>query len=142
MSHKTTEKYKKLAEAGGPLHGLFVVKEIAGVNHKPHPFTVGPRHVSYASDHNGGMLTEEVCRKIPCAASRCGIPYDQHTYETVLFLSLVRNISNKEAADALLAIKGDLIEDGIDGVSFVETPEKFRIAPPEPEKEKSDVDVP
>ena len=116
MHKELEEKYRKLCKA---LDG-FSFHSINTVNHKPHPFTIGPKHIAYAADHCGGMLGTDVCKKAPCAHKGCRLSYEQHTHDTVMFLSLKRNVSNSDAVDQLkqLAAAG-MDEDGIDGVAFV-----------------------
>lgn len=130
-----TKKYEKYAEPGGPLHGLFVVRGVRACNFEPHQFMIGPRYVEHACDHHGGMLGEETVNAVGCyhptPYGPCGRSAREHTHDTVLFLSLARALGNKEAADALFSIKEEMVKDKIDGVAFVETPEKFKIAPPE-----------
>ena len=110
------------------LEGFFVVRSITNVNHKPHRYVIGARHVGFASNNYGGMLSESAltdsrCPK--CAHPYCILPYKEHTSDRVLMLSLVRNLTNEEAQKALQSLP--LKENEIDGVCFVETPEKFRM---------------
>lgn len=106
---------------------LFIGKGIENVNHKPHPFTIGPKHVAHAADHCGGMLGDETIKAIPCAAPGCRLSYEHHTSDKVLFLSLVGN-TTKELAQIELKKLVELMEaNKIDGICMVETPEKFRI---------------
>lgn len=131
-----TKKYQQYAQEGQPLFSKFTVLKVDYCNFKPHPYVIGVRHVVHASDHHSGMLGEETLRAIPCEyrsadGTGCHVPHDQHTHDTVLFLQLCRNLGNKEAADALFAIKDEMVADKIDGFAFVESDEKFRIAPPE-----------
>jgi len=62
-----------------------------------------------------------------CAAKGCTLTYEEHKFDTVIFLSLKRNGTNTEAKKALELIKDDMIKDNIDGLVMVETEEKFRI---------------
>lgn len=117
------EKYRGLLDTGG----LFTVLKIQQVNHRPHLFVVGTKHVAYASDHCNGILSEDVCEKIPC--DHCREPISKHVSDKALFLRLVRDLGNKEAADALFVIKEQFVKDGIDGVAFIKN--GFRIAKPE-----------
>ena len=122
-----TTKYKALL--GDP----FEVLKVEHCNHKPHPFMIGSAHVAHAADHHGGMLGEATLSAIGCywkddTYGRCGLPYHQHTSDRVLFVKVIRNCANKDAADALFAIKEMMVTDRIDGVAFVES--GFRIAPP------------
>lgn len=111
------------------------------VNFKPHPYTIGPKHINYASDHCGGILGEDVCKKVPCAHSdrysSCKLSYDQHTYDTVLFLSLTRNVTEEEVKEVLNPKFGNFMEEnGLDGVAFLETPQKYRITNDEKEQKE------
>lgn len=111
---------------------LFVVKSITHVNHKPHPYMIGPKHIEFAADNYNGMLTEAVIaagekKRIYCAHPDCALPYDQHTSDKVLFLQLTRDLTNQEATEELMKVKPILEENKVDGVAFVETPEQFRI---------------
>jgi len=119
------QKYRGLVREPLAVHGIL------RVNHKPHPYMVGTRHVAYAANHCGGMLGREVCEKIPCAQPGCGASYDNHVSDHVLFVKAMRDCANKEVAAALFAIKEDMIADGLDGVAFVKS--EFQIAPLEPE---------
>ena len=120
-------KYKKIYEDSD----VFTFRSIEGVNHKPHPFTIGSRHVAYAADHCCGMLGDEVLKKIPCAAPGCGRRYEEHTYDVVMFLSLKRNADREEAqAELKRAIDAGLEADEVDGFCFVETDERYRITSP------------
>ena len=112
------------------LKGIFTVKSIADVNHNPHLFVFGSEHVGFASKNYGGMMGDACIedKDFPkCAHHGCTLKYDQHTSDKLLFLSLQKNITNKEANEALLKIKDLMIAEKIDGVALVETPEKFRI---------------
>jgi len=106
---------------------LFSVKSIDNVNHRPHPFMIGPRHIKHASDKYNGMLGDETLKEIPCDMNGCNLSHDQHTSDKVLFLQLTKSISNKEAQKELGGITNILEENKIDGISLVETKEKFRI---------------
>jgi hypothetical protein len=105
-----------------------VVDDVMNVNHRPHPFTIGARHVAYASDHCGGILDERAMRTIPCAANKCKLSYDQHTSDRAALVKLTRNVSNKEAAAWLSGLKEWCAKHKIDGFAFIDT--GFRILPP------------
>lgn len=108
------------------LQNIFKLNSVQDVNHHPHPYTIGPKHVAYASDHHSGMLGEETLKKVPCAYSGCHLDYKDHKSEKVVFLSLLRNADSEEVRDTLVNIV--TVGNGIlAGVSFFETPEKFRI---------------
>jgi len=129
MKPETKEEIQKLVAPE------FLVADINEVNWKVdgqpgHPFTIGPKHVAYASDHRGGMLGQDVCEKIPCAAPKCHKPYSSHTHDTVAFLKLTANISEARAKEVLAAtpLVDAMTRAGIDGFCFVETTEKYRIS--------------
>jgi len=110
------------------LEGLFVVKSITNVNHKPHQFMLGTNHVGFCAANYGGMLGDACIedKGFPtCSMPGCSLRYSDHTSDRVLILSLVRNLTNEEAQKALQSLP--LKENKIDGVCFVETPEKFRV---------------
>lgn len=130
MSNEELEnKYRPLVEESE----IFTLRSIKHVNHRPHPFTIGSRHVTYAAYRCGGILGQEVVEKIPCAHPGCGKMYHEHTSDCVMFLSLTRDATQQEARDALKKLVDAGMEaDKIDGFTFVETEERFRI------KEESD----
>lgn len=108
------------------------VLKVESVNHKPHLFMIGPRHVRFASDHFGGMLNEQALEAaekagIMCAAPGCNLGYKKHTSDRVMFISLQRHATNKEVQDSLAKASDYMVTNDIDGVTFVETEEKFRV---------------
>jgi len=50
------------------------------VNHKPHPFCIGPRHFP----KDGGMFINP--RQAPCAMRDCNLSYEKHTSDRALFV--------------------------------------------------------
>lgn len=125
MDASREDKYKRLVEATGG----FSFQSIDNVNHNtPHPFTIGPRHIEPASERHGWYAWRRRLQSCAlCAHPGCRMPYDQHTWNTVLFLSLKRDMTNAEANEELKAVSVDMLADGIDGFVLVETEEKFRI---------------
>jgi hypothetical protein len=105
---------------------ILKTKGIHETNHRPHPYTVGPKHVQHAADNYGGIMGEATLEAIPCAHKGCALPYEDHDSDKVLFLQLTRNATEIEANDELIKIKDLLKEHGIDGVAFVDTEEKYR----------------
>jgi hypothetical protein len=89
------------------------------VNHKPDVFMVGPQH--FPKDNSMFIKPEQA----PCCS--CKKDYNEHTYDTVLFLQLVRNVDKDEAQGILAGLVSMMEQDKIDGVVFVETVEKYRI---------------
>lgn len=102
-------------------------KGVHDVNHRPHPYMIGPKHVSYASEHFGGILDERTVNKIKCDHPGCNLLYDEHVSDCFLFFQLKRDVLESELhifIDPLVPILKDL---KIDGIAFVETDEKFRV---------------
>jgi hypothetical protein len=122
-----TDLEKKYQETYFKESDLFTLKSIQNVNYKPHPYTIGPTHVTYAADHCGGMLGKETLEKVPCAHLGCTLSYDEHISDKVMFVQLKRNTTGKEAGTFLMQMEEEILKDGIDGFSFVETPENFRL---------------
>lgn len=107
---------------------LFIkLMDIMDVNHHPHPYTIGPKHIQHASDHSGGLLGEDTVQKIPCAHLNCKLSYAEHTSDKVMFLQLKRNTTDKEMHEFMDNLSKTFVEDKIDGICFIETDEKFRI---------------
>ena len=106
---------------------LFKIYDVDRVNHKPHPFMIGPRHVAHAADNHSGMLGEKTLEAIPCAMPRCELSYHEHTSNLVVFLQLQRDGEAYEANEILGKLAPVLEENKIEGVVFVDTEEQFRI---------------
>lgn len=107
---------------------LFKCLEVNNINHKPHPYMIGPAHIKYSNEGGrGGILNEQVCREVKCAHTGCNLPYAEHTSDNVAFLQLLRNGINVEAGTILKKLVDSLGESFVDGFVFVETEEKFKI---------------
>ncbi len=130
MSKELEDKYGEYFKG----NDLFFLKSILQLNHDPHPYTIGPKHVAYAADNWGGSLGANAIREgeqinaIKCAHPNCNIPYSQHKYDTVMAIQLMRHGTNKEG-DTFLK---DLVKkfdktDKIDGFVMVETKEEYRL---------------
>jgi hypothetical protein len=110
---------------------LFKVEDVQEVNHKPHPYMIGPRHIK-ASQQYGGILSLEVISKCEetnecsCAHKGCGVRYEDHTSDRVVFLQHLRNGTFVEANDTFVAIQELLLSLNIDGIVMVETEEEYR----------------
>lgn len=116
-------KYAKLLEKTG----AFTLRSIETMNHRPHKFMIGPKHIKHAQDHCNGKLGDRTLNFIPCADPRCRMPYKDHTYDTVMMISLTRDLLKTDAEEILESIKlNGMDEDGIDGFLFIDTEEKFR----------------
>lgn len=119
-----TEQEQQLQELLKP---EFKVLSIDNANFKPHQFMIGPKHVTHASDNCGGMLGEATLEAIPCAYPGCKLFYKDHTSDRIAFLQLTQNLSNEKAKKILIRTLPFMREHKVDGFTFVETPEKFRI---------------
>jgi hypothetical protein len=106
----------------------FKVLKVAQVNFRPHPFTIGPRHVEDATKHFGGILGKETINRIPCAATGCHLRAEDHTFDVVLMVQLTQNTTNEIASKTLKPVGKTMEDDGIDGLTLVETPEKYRVS--------------
>ena len=116
------EKIKDVLTEGDPLNLL----SVETVNHDPHPFTVGPKHIEHASDNHGGMLGKETMNAIPCAHKGCNLPYDDHKCDTVAMMSLTRDSTNEQIQECLVKITGVVDESEIDGFTFVKNEFKIK----------------
>jgi hypothetical protein len=119
------EKIRPLIEK----EGLFKLLQVNQVNHKPHQYMIGSKHIVHASDHHGGMLDKETLRKIQCAHPGCRASYEEHTYDTVAFVQLTKNVSNADAKRILGSTKLEEVmkANKVDGFALVDTEEKFRV---------------
>lgn len=113
-----------------PSGAQFTLHEITTVNHKPHPYTIGPKHLEASS----GILDESVCRRVPCAHPYCSTSYENHTHETV---AVIQVSADGELADVpglhdyLLSVKAKAEELGIDGFVFTKAPKPYQPKPEE-----------
>lgn len=121
------EKTKKVKELLAN-QDIFAVKDVTDVNHDPHPFTIGPKHVAHAADNHGGRLGDATLEAVSCAVSGCNLSYTEHKSDKVCFLQLQRNATNDEANTILKELVDELGEDFVDGFAFVETEEKYRVS--------------
>jgi len=97
------------------------VLSIEHVNHRPHPYTVGNKHISYAHDNCGGLLGDEVLKAVPCAHRGCTLSYEEHLSDFVMFLSLTKDMTHEEISNSLKDIADESEADGVDGFAFVES---------------------
>lgn len=123
-----------LAEAQQLLGSAFIAKSIQYINYKPHPFITGTKLVGWAADNHAGMLGKEATysyekahRGYSCEHPGCTASFDEHKYDTILFLQLTRDVSAEEGHGSLYKLSDLLAQNGIDGILFVETPKKYRI---------------
>lgn len=124
MSNK--EKKEIIAEMA-KVQDIFMVDDVLGINYKPHPYTIGPKHVSHAAKNHGGMLGSATLEAVQCAHPKCTASHDEHTHDTVAALKLLKNCTNEEAHDAFKAAFSDKekLEPLVDGFIFVKN--EFKI---------------
>jgi hypothetical protein len=114
-----------------PVGAQFSIHEVTNANHKPHPYTIGQRHMEEAQKH-GGIIGEAVCSKVRCAHPGCSIGYKEHTSESVCFIQVTAPGELKDVPflqEFLVSIKDKANELGISGFAFVQAPKTY-----EPEK--------
>lgn len=103
-------------------------------NHQPHPFCITPRHIAYAADHCGGMLTTDAIRNshAPCGMGRrgspilgedpCNLSIDEHTHETAIVVVVPNDVKDLNAIEGLhawlVAAKPVAEAEKIDGFMF------------------------
>ena len=106
---------------------LFTLKGIHAVNYDPHPYMLGPAHITYANKHSGGVIDEGTLKNVRWSPPKCNIPYEDHKFDTGMFLQLKRNGTNEEAGAFMNTMLDEMKEDNIAGFTFVETEEKYRL---------------
>jgi hypothetical protein len=122
----TMGKRKTPSKETYPKTDFAYVDTVQGVNHKPHPYMIGPRHVGYAADHCSGMLGESAilgaeARGISCAHRHCNLRYDEHTSDFVAFVKFTGDCTQDQMSDWLKSTVPWAEEYGIDGFAFVES---------------------
>lgn len=115
------------------MEGFFTVEGIHNVNHKPHPFMIGSKHITFAADRYSGMLGDACIadKNFPtCSQPGCNLCYEEHHSDRVLMLSLLQNLETTQARELLKEVVEleCFTAEKIDGITFVETPEKYRIS--------------
>ena len=125
MNNKEREiQFKKAMEG----QDVFNVMSVDNINHRPHPYMIGPKHIAYANDHHFGILDEDTCKHVRCAHPKCELSYDEHTSDRVCFLQLKRNATEEEGRAILKSVSDTLGNTIVDGFAFLETPEKYRLS--------------
>jgi hypothetical protein len=113
---------------------LFTLLSVENTNHKPHPFCVGPEHIERYRLNTSKRCAMRVgpngewSTRSKKGFVKCGLSYEEHTYDCVGFLQLKRNGTNDEAKTILKALVDEIGETFVDGFGFVETKKKFRIS--------------
>jgi hypothetical protein len=135
---------KPKPEAYPELPDFLIIKDVQEVNFRldpqqkrqarrgkdyNHPFTVGAKHVEHASKYCHGRLGYKTISAIPCA--ECGLPETAHLNDRVMFLQLTRNATTAELQQwsEKVDLEAYFKRYQIDGLTFVETPEKWRFEP-------------
>jgi hypothetical protein len=95
-------------------------------NHKPHQFRVGAKHQLAAAEENEGVLTEEICQRIPCEHLYCNLSYEEHTSDKTLVLQLTRDAEQTDVMNELVKIKPLINEHNIKAVKFADSIEGFK----------------
>lgn len=94
--------------------GNFKIVDSIGV---PHPFCIGTKHVTYASNNCGGMLGKEAMEAYPCYT--CKKPLQDH--KEALVVECKEDVqNNKELSEYLLKCKPKCEKDGFAGFTFLD----------------------
>ncbi len=107
-------------EYGKSEHGNFEVVKDMPVTHA---YTVGPKHVTMAAEHHGGILAKEVMDKLPCAHPECRLKYDEHEFGLLVSckapLKPDDSKVNPELEAYLVSIKDEVEKNGYVGFAFI-----------------------
>ena len=128
MDHEQNLKtLKKLFD-----NDIFLVAKCDSVNFNPHPYTIGTKHVVFASDHHSGLLGDTALDAFEkqggkCAHPNCYLKRAEHTHDNVVFLQLKRNANQEEVRTEMKKMLLPVEKMGYQGFGFFETPEKFRM---------------
>ena len=109
---------------------ILSIEGISSVNFKPHPYTIGTKHLEYNDSMYLGeseILDMEREHGPMCAHPQCQLLYGQHTSDTVAFIKLATNVDHEDLKSELLKIADLCKSNKVDGFGFIETDQKFRI---------------
>jgi len=96
-------------------------KEVLSCNHKPHPYHIGARHITYASKNCGGMLGEETCKAVRCCYPNCYLSYEEHTCDNILLFEFTGMAKNNKTTTKYFKKVLPIVEPlGIVGMNFLE----------------------
>ncbi len=139
----TNEEKLKKAEEALKDSDIFEATNVSDINHKPHPYCLTEKHLGKHTIIDRAAIIEaekdgahcgiytgpngEIYNGYKRGYTPCHVPYEDHTSDNVLFLKLKRDVKNDEAVAALKSMIKVLGDDFVDGFTFVETKEKFRI---------------
>jgi len=96
------------------------VHDLTTINHRPHPYTIGTKHIAHASDNYRGILDERTMQSLPCAYPGCNLTYEEHTSNKVIALKLLGNYSHGRVQVVLRSTLPLTEEHGVDGFIFIE----------------------
>ena len=95
-------------------------------NHRPHQFRVGAKHQLAAEKENEGVMTEEICQRIPCEHLHCNLKYEEHTSDKMLILQLTRDAEQADVMNELVKVKALITDHDIKNVQFADTEEGYQ----------------
>jgi len=105
--------------------GFLKVDGIHESDHKPHPFTIGPKHLAKAKEISDGELTEEILIMYPCDAPGCKKPIGMHSTKRELILQLRKDTPESKAQEELLKLQQLFTKHTIQTISFADTVEGY-----------------
>jgi len=116
------EIFNLIPKPDGVVFSLLKVDKVT----TPHPYCLGVRHVSFASDRYCGRLSEECIREgkkegIHCMVGGCNLSFDEHVIDTILFIKVPQNKDLNNVGglhDYLLKINDEAQKLGITGYAF------------------------
>jgi len=131
-------KWEQLTDWSNETMDTSIVKvvEITALNHRPHPYMIGPGHMPEHSIYlDERAIQEAESRGITCywkgkngdRGERCTLPYRQHTSDRVAILELQRNVVRDEIIPELQKLQDEYKAKGVDGYMFLETEEEYRV---------------
>lgn len=93
------------------------------INHKPHTYTVGSKHVDFSARRFNGKVNMKSIRSgeiagIRCAEPGCDLTYDQHTYDILCFCEIPEKIERDDMIKRLGFITKELKKDKVSRIIF------------------------
>lgn len=121
-SEELAYKYDKLVK---PMFGKTRIHMVnvavkGGYGHvEAHPFCIGTQHFP----KDGGMYID--VHQAGCAYKGCGRPYEDHTHDNALGVTLLANTKKKEASEFLKTLTPEMEKDKLVGFAFHSAGFKF-----------------
>ena len=107
----------------------FTVMDIINVNHKPHPYCITPKHLKHSIYLGAEQIQQmESTRGSMCGVPGCNLEFTKHISDKIAFLQLTDNLTQQQVQEKLQSVTDICKEHKIDGFTFVETTEHFKIA--------------